>query len=128
MQRDEILKVGKSAGIFRRSGHGLRIGLPFDDARSLVIKEEEGLIARVINVRNAKWATDRSSKLILAELGFALRAEYEEVLGIEEIVAHEFPQIAVVGIRSGLGSHVQHRACCMAELRRVVAGLYSEFP
>lgn len=80
---------------FRLRWDGLSIGLALHDAGSLVIHEEEGFVATVVNMRNQKRAAEGCAKLILPELRLALSRQNEIVLGVKIVVAQEFPQVSV---------------------------------
>src|SRR5262249_30976354 len=90
-------------------------------AGSLIRGEEEKLVFH-------DRAAEIETKLILFELRPGLpRIVAEESVGIQRIVAEEFPQSAMELVRTGLSHHIYVGACIAPVRCIILPGLHLEF-
>lgn len=99
---------------------------------SFKVKEEEGLVFSVIEVRNPDRATNRSSIHLAIEIlvGFRFAGRgvdlLEEVSGIQHAVAIEHVGVAVEAVGARLGNHVDDVAAAPPVLSGESIGLNLE--
>ena len=88
-------------------------------AKAFVIGEEEELVAAVENVRNHNRATDGDTKLVLLKVALLNAVGiFEEVGGVQNVVAEKFPSGAVELVGAGLDGGVQERRRRSGRTRR----------
>src|SRR5262249_8587173 len=113
----------KVAALQRRGRHAAVEDQPLPFPHPLVAREEERLVAPVVELRNRDGPSERAAELFALE-DFALSGE--EVARVEFVVAQELKKPAMKRVRSGFRRAVQ-QAARVAEFGGVGALLHLEF-
>src|SRR5207249_11299992 len=97
----------------------------FANSRALVIREPEGAVAAVVQLRQVQGTAEGASELVLLERRL-VAARIEEVIGVHVRVAQKMEQRAMEVVRAGTKAYVNGAAQRAAELGRQKIALYLE--
>ncbi len=118
---EKFREVCVIAAAFESGGNRVDGGNGLTDARAFVIAKEEELVLFY-------GAAEGEAELILTVLAFGNAAGvFEEIGGVEFVVAKELPGAAVELVRAGFDGGIENGSGGAADFGAVVAGLYFEF-
>ena len=101
-----------------------------DVAASLVVEEPEDLVFAIQHVRDENRAPGREAEEVLViggnGLGNAIQV-IEEIVGVQIVVAHVLPQVAVQAVGARFDGRIDDAAGGVAEFGVEIAALQREF-
>src|SRR5262249_55323889 len=97
-------------------------------AEPFVIAEEEYFVAAIENFRDDYRTASRKAELVLAKFALGNAAGiFEEISGVQLVIAEEFPSGAMEAVGAGLDRGVEHRGTRASEFGAEVRSLNLEF-